>query len=567
MKKPLTLKIQLLVTLLPIFFIFTLIVSIVSYSLFYTNTRSYTNNQIEQSSYQCLNNYETFFNSVIDTSNSIERKVSNMDLINHQDEITTYLDDLLSLQSELSNAAIYSLEGEVIASNLNYESVTNATTTDWFINANNNRLLNFFSSIDYLDGLYGFTLSKYVTYNTEQEGGILKLDFDFTNVINLISETDLGNGGHITIYDNNYNVVYCSGIFNQKETKLVQDVVLGSKIVRLDNVEYNMYISTLSNTRWKVAIFTNYESISSTLSNFLIILIILTIVIIVVEGGILYFVSTGITNPIRLLKREMSNVESLKFNPNDLLLIKGNKEVIELSKSFNQMMKRIDELAKKNIEEEEEKRKSELKALQNQINPHFLYNTLDSIVYLIEKKDNEKAEEMIIALSKFFRISISKGRTIIPLEKEIEHVKYYLLIQKIRFGKSFSYNIDIKIDISKYYTIKLILQPLVENAIIHGLKELEGNGKINIEVDKEDDLIKISISDNGFGILPSKLNEIYENMKDKTKNSSVGLKNVYQRLKIYYGEKADLKIVSDLDIGTTIIIYIPISEALKNEEK
>lgn len=567
MKKPLTLKIQLLVTLLPIFFIFTLIVSVVSYSLFYTNTRSYTNNQIEQSSYQCLNNYETFFNSVIDTSNSIERKVSNMDLINEQDDITTYLDDLLSLQSELSNAAIYSLEGEVIASNLNYESVTNATTTDWFINANNNRLLIFFSSIDYLDGLYGFTLSKYVTYNTEQEGGILKLDFDFTNVINLISETDLGNGGHITIYDNNYNVVYCSGIFNQKETKLVQDVVLGSKIVRLDNVEYNMYISTLSNTRWKVAIFTNYESISSTLSNFLIILIILTIVIIVVEGGILYFVSTGITNPIRLLKREMSNVESLKFNSNDLLLIKGNKEVIELSKSFNQMMKRIDELAKKNIEEEEEKRKSELKALQNQINPHFLYNTLDSIVYLIEKKDNEKAEEMIIALSKFFRISISKGRTIIPLEKEIEHVKYYLLIQKIRFGKSFSYNVDIKIDISKYYTIKLILQPLVENAIIHGLKELEGNGKINIEVDKEDDLIKILISDNGFGILPSKLNEIYENMKDKTKNSSVGLKNVYQRLKIYYGEKADLKIISDLDIGTTIIIYIPISEALKNEEK
>ena len=567
MKKPLTLKIQLLVTLLPIFFIFTLIVSVVSYSLFYTNTRSYTNNQIEQSSYQCLNNYETFFNSVIDTSNSIERKVSNMDLINEKDDITTYLDDLLSLQSELSNAAIYSLEGEVIASNLNYESVTNATTTDWFINANNNRLLNFFSSIDYLDGLYGFTLSKYVTYNTEQEGGILKLDFDFTNVINLISETDLGNGGHITIYDNNYNVVYCSGIFNQKETKLVQDVVLGSKIVTLDNVEYNMYISTLSNTRWKVAIFTNYESISSTLSNFLIILIILTIVIIVVEGGILYFVSTGITNPIRLLKREMSNVESLKFNPNDLLLIKGNKEVIELSKSFNQMMKRIDELAKKNIEEEEEKRKSELKALQNQINPHFLYNTLDSIVYLIEKKDNEKAEEMIIALSKFFRISISKGRTIIPLEKEIEHVKYYLLIQKIRFGKSFSYNVDIKIDISKYYTIKLILQPLVENAIIHGLKELEGNGKINIEVDKEDDLIKILISDNGFGILPSKLNEIYENMKDKTKNSSVGLKNVYQRLKIYYGEKADLKIISDLDIGTTIIIYIPISEALKNEEK
>ena len=135
------------------------------------------------------------------------------------------------------------------------------------------------------------------------------------------------------VYDNNYNVVYCSGIFNQKETKLVQDVVLGSKIVRLDNVEYNMYISTLSNTRWKVAIFTNYESISSTLSNFLIILIILTIVIIVVEGGILYFVAVGALNVggiyfyIEPRLQHKSNLYTRKFEYKDPIFVKKGEEI------------------------------------------------------------------------------------------------------------------------------------------------------------------------------------------------------------------------------------------------
>ena len=126
-------------------------------------------------------------------------------------------------------------------------------------------------------------LGHLIVYNTARDLSATKFILN-----NYLPNYFIFNSGS-QIYDNNYNVVYCSGIFNQKETNLVQDVVLGSKIVRLDNVEYNMYISTLSNTRWKVAIFTNYESISSTLSNFLIILIILTIVIIVVEGGILYF--------------------------------------------------------------------------------------------------------------------------------------------------------------------------------------------------------------------------------------------------------------------------------------
>ena len=564
-KTPLSLKVKLIATLLPVFLVFTLVIAFTSYILYYINIKNYTDNQIEQSSYQCINNYETFFSSVIETSNSIERKVTNID-IEDNPSFNTYLDDVLNLKNELSSASIYSLDGMCLASNSNYTIETNITNAPWFINAKNNKLIAFFSGLNYSDGRYGFTLSKYITYNHDLNEGILKLDLDFTNVINLISETDLGVGGHVSIYDNDYGLIYCSEAYNPIELEEVKKTVLGTDIVSISNTNYWMFVSTLTNTRWKVAIFTNYDGVSSTINNFLIIILVSTFIIIVLEGAFIYIFSTEVTYPIRILKNEMNNVESLNYDSKMFKVVKGNKEVIELSNSFNQMMKRIDELAKKNIEDEKEKRRYELRSLQNQINPHFLYNTLDSIVYLIEKKENDKAEEMIIALSKLFRISISRGKNFIPLEKEIEHAKQYLKIQKIRFGDSFTYEININTDISKYFVNKLILQPIIENAIIHGFKEKEGNGVIKVNVYQNNEFLVLEVVDNGFGILPKKIDEIYKSFNSK-ETSGVGLKNVYQRLKLYYGEKADLKINSQLDNGTSISLIIPLSEVSQNEEK
>ena len=230
------------------------------------------------------------------------------------------------------------------------------------------------------------------------------------------------------------------------------------------------------------------------------------------------------------------------------------------------MMVRIRDLTSKLVDERDAQRKSELKALQNQINPHFLYNTLDSIIFMIEKNENEKAEQMIVALSKFFRISISRGKNIIPLKDEIEHVKNYLLIQKIRFGDQFSYSINVEETLYKYYVIKLILQPIVENAIEHGLDEYSNDGKIEIDGKEDEEFIILSIKDNGFGISEEKLKEIEDSFHDKNIHKGVGLQNVYQRIKIYYGEKADIKINSVIDEGTTIFIYIPKRKALNNDE-
>ena len=236
--------------------------------------------------------------------------------------------------------------------------------------------------------------------------------------------------------------------------------------------------------------------------------------------------------------------------------IEGSKEIVELDNSFIALIDRIDDLTKKLIFEKEEQRKSELLALQNQINPHFLYNTLDSILALIEEKENDKAEEMIVALSRFFRISISKGKNIIPLRKEIEHAKNYLLIQKLRFGDAFDYSFDVSEDILDMDIVKLVLQPIIENSINHGLKEGEV-GLIKVKGYKNNGYVYLSISDNGYGMIEETRLALENSLKDESSSKGVGLKNVYMRLRVYYGNKADMKIESALDIGTTITLIIP----------
>ncbi len=572
MKKPRSLYIKLLIFLIPVLVVFTAVVSIASYSFYYTNTKNLIDSQILSSSYQFVHTFNNYFDSVIDTSGSIERKILNRDLYNNEDEITQYFDDIIGITSELISVSIYSVDGdEILFSDSDYVGESYVVQETWFTNAMNNQLIHFFSPIQYEDEqYYGFTLSKHVNFNTEQDEGVLRLDFDFTDVVDSIDLADLGDGGHISIYDNSYQIVYISdfdGTYSEDEVSLLQQTVLGNSIIKLEGIAYSMYASTLSNTRWKVVIFTNYQTFYDTINNFLLLTIIVSIVCLILEIVIVYIIASQITNPIRVLTRKMANVETLMYDSTNVETVGGNKEVLELSNSFNAMMQRINELAKKSILDEREKRLSELKALQNQINPHFLYNTLDSVIFLISKNENAKAEETIIALSKFFRISISRGRTIIPLENEIEHVMNYLKIQKLRFGKSLEYEININTDIKGLYVIKLILQPLVENSIVHGFDELDNPGRIKINVSKENKFIRFDIIDNGYGILESKIKEIYSNLKNISKHDGVGIKNVYQRLKIYYGEEADLKIVSVLDKGTNIQIFIPIDRMKSDEEE
>ncbi len=211
------------------------------------------------------------------------------------------------------------------------------------------------------------------------------------------------------------------------------------------------------------------------------------------------------------------------------------------------------------MKEQEEKRKSELDALQAQINPHFLYNTLDSIVWMIEEGGKQKdAVFMITELASLFRLSLSKGNTIIPISDEIKHGMNYMNIQAVRFKNRFTVSFDIDEEINSYSTVKLIVQPILENAIYYGVKNMDEDGHIIVKGWKEDEEIYITIEDNGFGIPEDYLNVILSDTDHKKAHGSgVGLINVHKRIQLRFGEKYGIKIESELDVGTKVTIHIP----------
>jgi len=264
--------------------------------------------------------------------------------------------------------------------------------------------------------------------------------------------------------------------------------------------------------------------------------------------------SNRVSRPVKELSVAMKafekNAEQFQYNP-----VHGVYELESLSESFDHMVMKIQELMIHIVDEEKTLRKTELKALQAQINPHFLYNTLDSIQWMCEKKDTEKAIAMVSALAKLFRISISKGKELIPIEKELDHVRSYLVIQSYRFKGQFEYYFEVDEKLLNYYCNKITLQPIVENSIIHGLEGMYDEGEIYIRVIDGGDHILMQIEDNGVGMTKEQCQKIIAH--DESDQFGIGIKNVNDRLKIYFGQEYGLKIESELDCGTKVIVKIP----------
>lgn len=244
------------------------------------------------------------------------------------------------------------------------------------------------------------------------------------------------------------------------------------------------------------------------------------------------------------------NAEGFAFTP-----IGGTSEMMALSDSFGDMVVRIQELMTRVRSEEVALRKTELRALQAQINPHFLYNTLDSIALMCEDGRNKDAVDMVNALARLFRISISKGHELIPIQKEVEHAQSYLKIQKFRYKNQFEYGFEVEEQCLKYYCNKITLQPIIENAIYHGLNRMIDEGYIKIRIYEEGGDVVFAVSDNGVGMTKEQCESILK--KENNPNAGIGIKNVNDRVKIYFGERYGMKIVSELDEGTTVYIRMP----------
>lgn len=214
--------------------------------------------------------------------------------------------------------------------------------------------------------------------------------------------------------------------------------------------------------------------------------------------------------------------------------------------------------------------KNEFDVLQSQINPHFLYNTLDIIVWMIENEKQADAVKVVTALARFFRISLSRGKSIIPVRDELEHVRNYLMIQHMRFKNRFTYEIEADEDVMELASVKLILQPLVENAVYHGMEFMDGDGEIRIRVYRDGEDLYMKVSDNGLGMTKEQVKGMFTD-KPHVKSGSgsgIGVRNVNERIRLYFGQEYGLSIESELDEGTVVTIHmraVPYAETAEGE--
>lgn len=279
-----------------------------------------------------------------------------------------------------------------------------------------------------------------------------------------------------------------------------------------------------------------------------------------------------IIRPLQVLKNKMRRAADGYLEAK--VKSSGNDEIADLSDSFNTMLENIKLLLEKNKNEQEQVKKAELRTLQSQINPHFLYNTLDSIIWMAEGGKNENVIKLVTAMSKFFRISLNKGKDWVSIKTELEHAKSYLTIQQMRYYDILTYEIDVAEELYPYPILAMTLQPLIENALYHGIKNKRGLGKISITGQFENDqYILLHVEDNGIGILPERLQELQDNLQAyregavpnhevleqqvQEHNGGFGLFNVHQRLRLYFGEPCGLMLESVYGEGTTISVRIP----------
>ncbi|WP_245754895.1 sensor histidine kinase [Pelosinus propionicus] len=323
---------------------------------------------------------------------------------------------------------------------------------------------------------------------------------------------------------------------------------------------------TLPTNQWKlVAVFTQDEVLDRAkyIKYITLSLIILLIVVAVVLTNIL---AIFITRPISALADNMKHIqgENIDFVSD----IHPLNEIGILNQGVKDLVERVKVLLDQIKMEQETKRQLEFSVMQTQIHPHFLYNTLYSIKGLCDMELNEDASAMITALANFFRISISCGKEIISIEEELSHIRNYLFIQEMRYGDTFSYEINVSDDILSYSIVKLTLQPLVENAIYHGVKQKRGIGWIGVNGYRKDGFLYFEVQDNGLGMNSERLEEVYkclENRNFSLGKGGLGVRSVHERLQLHYGKEAGLKIASELNEGTIIKIIIPMKQ-LEDEQ-
>ena len=480
-------------------------------------------------------------------------------------------------RDSLVSIAVFSQEGELVAA-APLQELKNSVSPrweDWFTQAAD-KIENLHFSTPHVQNLWAdpdqryrwvVSLSRYVELcrGGSMEGGVLLVDMSFSGIEQICKDVDLAGSGYLYLIDGSGEIIYhprqqliYAGL--QEENNLAAAGYSdGSHKETFQGSRRQVTVKTVGYTGWKLVGVVPMESLWDNYGQ----LVLFVLFVLLFSVFLLVFVnlrlSEWITAPVKKLDRAVKDLEARKENID--FDVGGPYEVEHLSHSLRSMASTMDHLMEDIIQQEEQKRRSELDVLQSQINPHFLYNTLDSVVWMTENGRTQVAVVMLTSLARFFRISLSRGSNVITIGDELEHARHYLTIQKMRYKNKFSASITAAEGVESLYTIKLIVQPVLENAIYHGMAYADGDGEIAVRAFREGDDVIIQVTDNGPG-MPE---EVVERLLDPNgpaalagaKGSGIGFRNVHQRLRLTFGPAYGLTILSEPDDGTTVRIRLP----------
>lgn len=520
-------------------------------------------------------NLETYLRSMMRISDSMYYSViKNTDISENKMDIEMKLlyeankDNLISI-------ACFTRKGELVGA-APIETVKpdlNIVGQEWFIAADQ-QMENLHFSTPHVQNLFDDSTYRYywvvslsrvveLTSGGNNIRGVLLVDMNYSSIEQLFKKANSNSSAnYIYLIDNSGEIIYhprqkliYSNLFTENNRKAAE-YEDGSHYEVFENESRMVTVKTVGYTGWKIVSVAPHSSFSMGMNEikyFVILIVTLTISILILANQ---FVSAKIAKPIKELENSVKALEDGDLNMD--IYVGGSHEIQHLGKTLRSVVAQLKQLMDDIVIEQEEKRKTELDALQSQINPHFLYNTLDSIVWMIEGERYDEAIFMVTELASLFRISLSKGKNVISIEDELKHARNYMNIQKVRYKNKFTVTFAADKEILDCSTIKLVVQPILENAIYYGMEYMDGEGEILVRGYRQDGDVYLEVADNGLGIPEDMVKLLLtDNTRVRRRGSGVGLINVHTRIRLRYGEPYGLEIESIPDEGTTVRIHLP----------
>ena len=492
------------------------------------------------------------------------------------------LNTAFSTSFSVEDVFVCSYNGSVYTADKNKLSLVqdyDFTRTSWFAemktSGENTKILSSYDGEVYIstgEAQKMFSIVKKIcSPDTGKELGCMIVDVNSDILGRVLQSINSNHYQEALIIDDNKQIVYHSDsdyIGTQYRDRQVSDV-LSLKNGVIESPEENGYLvfTTSKVTEWSTLCVVDNIYIMDSVNRLRLFLAIVAVVCLAFSVYFVRYISKAVSEPVARLQEQMHQVEQGDFDIE--VKAESEDEIGRLTYAFNQMVKRTKRLIQNVYQSEIYQKEAELNALQAQINPHFLYNTLQTIDMMAEEEGVTEISDACQALSKIFRYSINRGQEFVQVQEEIVHIRNYMLIQKLRFGEKLEVRYEIEKDCEKLYIVKLLIQPLVENAVVHGIENVFGKCLVTVRVFREGDFLYVQVQDNGNGIEEEKLEELNEQLirssekkmiheSKRAGRGSIGLENTNARIKLYFGPEYGIQIESAEGEGTLVKLKLPV---------